>query len=73
MTLAGNTPYSRNLAFTLNLTGSGGFAASVPLVVQVRSSVFRMGNTQYTQNTTWTNDKTYVLDGSVIVGEGRRR
>ncbi len=70
VTLAGNTPYSRNLAFTLNLSGSGGFAASVPLVVQVRSSIVTLGNTQYSQDTTWTNDHTYVLDGSVIVAEG---
>ena len=39
VTLAGNTPYSRNLAFTLNLSGAGGYTASVPLVVQVRSSI----------------------------------
>lgn len=78
ITLAGNTPYNRTLAFTLNLSGSGGYATSIPLNIQVRSSVYTLGNTQYTTSTVttpdktvvWTNDKTWVLDGSVIVGQG---
>ncbi len=41
------------------------------LTIQVRSAVETLGNTQYTQNTTWTNDKTYILNGA-IVGQSRR-
>ncbi len=69
VTLAGNTPYSRNLAFTLNLSGSGGFAASVPLVVQVRSSIQNVQGT-ISGNVTWTNDKTYVITNNIGVAAG---
>lgn len=69
VTLAGNTPYSRNLAFTLNLTGSGGFAASVPLAVQVRSSIQNVQGT-ISGNVTWTNDKIYVITNNIGVAAG---
>ncbi len=69
MTLAGNTPYSRNLAFTLNLSGAGGYTASVPLVVQVRSSIQNVQGT-ITGNVTWTKDKTYVITNNIGVPAG---
>lgn len=70
VTLQPNTPYNRNLPFLLNLTGANGYTTNISFTLQVRPAVETLGNTQYTQNTTWTNDKTYVLNGTVIVGQG---
>lgn len=70
ITLPADTPYNRTLTFSLHLTGANGYATSVPFTLQVRTAVETLGNTQYTQNTTWTSDKTYILNGTVIVGAG---
>ena len=70
VTLLPDTPYNRPLTFSINLTGANGYATSVPFTLQVRTAVETLGNTQYTQNTTWTSDKTYILNGTVIVGTG---
>lgn len=70
ITLLADTPYNRTLTFSLNLTGANGYATSIPFTLQVRTAVETLGNTQYTQNTIWTSDKTYVLNGTVIVGAG---
>ncbi len=39
-------------------------------MVQAQDMVETLGETQYTQDTTWTNDRTYILAGSVVVGQG---
>ena len=70
VSVSAGAPYNAQLSFTLNLSGDGGYSLAVPFNIQVRSSVETLGNTQYSQDTTWTNDKTYVLAGSVIVGQG---
>lgn len=70
VTIAGSAPYNRVLAFSLTLSGAGGYSLVVPFNVQVRSAVETLGNTIYTQNTTWTSDKTYILNGTVIVNPG---
>jgi subtilisin family serine protease len=70
VTLQPNTPYNRLLPLTLTLTGANGYTTTVPFMLQVRTAVETLGNTLYTQNTTWTSDKTYVLNGTVIVGQG---
>jgi subtilisin family serine protease len=70
VTVAAGAPYNHPLQFTLNLSGAGGYSLAVPFAVQVRSSVETLGNTIYSQNTTWTSDKTYILNGSVIVNTG---
>ncbi len=70
MTVSGSAPYNHALQFTLNLSGAGGYSLAVPFTIQVRSAVETLGNTIYTQNTTWTSDKTYVLAGTVIVNQG---
>lgn len=70
VTVAGSAPYNHALQFTLNLSGAGGYSLAVPFSIQVRSAVETLGNTIYTQNTTWTSDKTYVLAGTVIVNQG---
>lgn len=64
------TPYNHNLLFTLTLTGATGYTTTTAFALQVRTDIETLGNTQYIQNTTWTSDKTYVLNGAVIVGQG---
>ena len=68
--LAANTPYAAEIPFRLSLTGASGYALNLDFTVRVRSAVETLNNINYTANTTWTSDKTYVLIGSVIVGEG---
>jgi subtilisin family serine protease len=68
--LKAGAPYAAEIPFTLHLTGASGYALTLNFSVRVRSAVETLGNTNYTANTTWTSDKTYVLNGSVIVGEG---
>lgn len=71
VTLAGSTPYNRVLQFNLTLSGAGGYSLVVPFSVQVRSGVEVLsGTTRYSQDTLWTSDKTYVIDGAVIVNPG---
>lgn len=70
VTLQPNTSYNRNLPFLLNLTGANGYTTNISFTLQVRTAVETLGNTQYTQNTTWTSDKTYVLNGTIIVSQG---
>ncbi len=70
VTVSGGAPYNHASQFTLNLSGAGGYSLAVPFNIQVRSAVETLGNTIYTQNTTWTSDKTYVLAGTVIVNPG---
>jgi len=70
VTVAGSAPYNHALQFTLNLSGAGGYSLVVPFSIRVRSAIETLGNTIYTQNTTWTSDKTYVLAGTVIVNQG---
>jgi hypothetical protein len=70
VTISGSAPYNHAFSFTLNLSGAGGYSLAVPFIAQVRSAVETLGNTIYSANSTWTSDKIYVLNGSVIVGEG---
>ena len=70
VTISGSAPYNHAFSFTLNLSGAGGYSLAVPFTAQVRSAVETLDNTIYSANSTWTSDKIYVLNGSVIVGEG---
>jgi len=70
VTLDTNTPYAHPILFTLDLNDDTGFNTSLPLTVTVRSGFEHLpGGTVIGTDTTWTADKTYVLDGNVVVGE----
>jgi thermitase len=70
VTLDTHTPYAHPILFTLDLNDETGFNTSLPLTVTVRSSFEHLpGGTVIGTDTTWTADKTYVLDGNVVVGE----
>ena len=70
VTVSGSAPYNYAFPFTLNLNGAGGYSLAVPFTVQSRSAVETLGNTIYSANSTWTSDKSYVLNGTVIVNQG---
>ena len=70
VTVSGSAPYNYAFPFTLNLSGAGGYSLAVPFTVQSRSAVETLGNTIYSANSTWTSDKSYVLNGTVIVNQG---
>jgi subtilisin family serine protease len=68
--LAADTPYAREILFTLGLSGVGGYDSELALIVTVHSGYEHLpGGTVLTSDATWTADKTYVLDGNVVVGE----
>ena len=69
VTVANNAPYNHPLALTLSLSGDG-YSFSLPFTLSVRSGVETLGNTQYLEDTLWTSDKTYILNGTIIVGTG---
>jgi hypothetical protein len=68
--LAATTPYAADIPFRLTLSGASGYSLALDFSVRVRSAVETLGSTSYSADTTWTSDKTYVLTGAVIVGEG---
>ncbi|MFM7172644.1 MAG: S8 family serine peptidase, partial [Caldilinea sp.] len=70
VTISDSAPYNYVFSFTLNLSGAGGYSLAVPFTAQVRSAVETLGNTIYSANSTWTSDKIYVLNGTVIVDKG---
>jgi len=70
VTVSGGAPYNHALQFTLNLSGAGGYSLAVPFSIQMCSSTETLGNTIYSVDTTWTRDKSYVLNGAVIVNQG---
>ena len=70
ITLKATTPYGAQIPLRLTLNGSGGYQLILNFTLRVRSAVETLGNTQYTSDVTWTSDKRYVLNGTVIVAEG---
>uniref|UniRef100_A0A540VEF0 S8 family serine peptidase n=1 Tax=Litorilinea aerophila TaxID=1204385 RepID=A0A540VEF0_9CHLR len=70
LTLAGNAPYNHPILFNLVLNGDNGYQLSLPFTLTVRSGEEVLGNTMYVEDTVWTADKTYILNGTVIVGQG---
>lgn len=71
ITLQSNTPYNREILFTLSLSGDGGYELTIPFSLIVRSGIEEiLAGTTLVQDGTWTNDKTYVLQGNVVVDVG---
>jgi subtilisin family serine protease len=71
VSLASNTPYSRNIYFSLRLTGDDGYLLDIPLSLQVRSGTENVSGTLNDSQLNWTSDKTYVLTGHVLVPQGK--
>jgi hypothetical protein len=69
ISLAQSTPYGRSLAFNLHVTGSEGYVFDLPFSLVVRSSVENV-NYNILADTTWQNDKTYILTRNMYVGTG---
>jgi len=71
ITLQSGTPYNHPIDFTLNLSGDDGYALSLSFTLNARSGIEEIPNgAVLDQDTLWTNDKTYVLLGNAIVGQG---
>jgi PKD repeat protein len=65
-----DTPYSHPIPFTLMVTANGGaYTVTLPFTITMRSSDEHFCGT-IAENTTWTNDKTYILDCSVGIAPG---
>jgi subtilisin family serine protease len=62
--------YSHPIALTLDLSANGGgYSASLDLVVTTRSAEEQVWGT-IGDDTTWTNDKTYIVMGNIGVAPG---
>jgi subtilisin family serine protease len=64
----GTAPYGHDMAFMLNLTANGGFSATIPLTIPTSPGITYVHGTLTSQ--TWTNDRTYVVDGEVGIAAG---
>ena len=59
--------YDHPISFTLQLTANGGaYTASLAFTIKTRSAEEQVGGT-IGENTTWTNDKTYIVTSNVGV------
>jgi PKD repeat protein/subtilisin family serine protease len=65
-----DTPYSHPIPFTLTVTANGGaYTATLPFTITMRSSDEHFCGT-IAEDTTWTRDKTYILDCNVGIAPG---
>ena len=67
--VAAGAGYDHPIAFALNLTAEGGYAAALNFTINTRSAEEQMGGTIGT-DTTWTNDKTYIVVNTIGVAPG---
>ena len=62
--------YNHPIPFTLDLVANGGaYTVTLPLTITTRSANQNVGGTIVT-DTTWTNDKTYIVQNNVGVAPG---
>ncbi len=62
--VAAGAGYDHPIAFTLNLTANGGYATTINFTITTRSAEQQVGGT-IGVDTTWTNDKTYIVTSNV--------
>jgi len=67
--VAAGAGYDHPIAFTLNLTADGGYAAALDFTITTRSAEQQVGGT-IGVDTTWTNDKTYIVTANIGVAPG---
>jgi len=69
-TTRSDTPYSHPIPFTLTVTANGGaYTVTLNFTITMRSSDEHFCGT-IAENTTWTRDKTYILDCNVGIAPG---
>lgn len=67
--VSGAAPYAHDLALTLNVTASGGYATAVPVTITTASGIQTVSGIIST-NTTWANNKQYIVTGNILVQAG---
>ena len=66
--VSGSAPYNTDLAFNLNVVGTG-FNVNIPLTIPTAPGITYVHGTLNTQ--TWTNDRTYIVDNNAGVPAGQ--
>ncbi len=69
ITVSGAAPYAYDLALTLNVTADGGYTTAVPITITTASGIEYVSG-PITTNTTWSNDKQYIVNGNTLVQAG---
>lgn len=69
MTIASSAGYNHPIPLSLTLTTSGTYSVTLPFTVTTRSSVEPVAGT-IAADTTWTSDKTYLVNGNVGIAPG---
>ncbi len=68
--VSASCPYAHSIDFTLHLTANGGsYSVNLPFTVTTASGTQDVSGV-LSSNTTWTNDKTYVVTGNILVPNG---
>jgi subtilisin family serine protease len=68
-TVAAGAGYNHAINFTLNVTADDGYSATIPFVVTTANGIETVSGI-INSNTTWTNDRVYVVTGNVLVNSG---
>jgi hypothetical protein len=69
VTISSAAPYAQDLALTLNVTADGGYVTAVPVTMTTASGTEYVSGL-ITTNTTWSNDKQYIVTGNLLVQTG---
>jgi subtilisin family serine protease len=67
--VSGSAPYAHYIPFTLTVTADGSYTTTVGFTVTTTSGIEHVSGA-ISSDTTWTNDKTYVVDGNLGVQSG---
>jgi subtilisin family serine protease len=70
VTLVPTTPFNSPITFTLQVSATGGYSATLPFTVTTASSLQNVGSLTIDSDTTWTSDRQYIIGGQVRVLEG---
>lgn len=62
-------PYNHDIEFLLNLTTESGYSSSISCIVTTSSGTEYVSGL-ISSDTYWTNEKTYIVNGNVLVSEG---
>ncbi len=69
VTISDAAPYAHDLVFNLTVTADGGYVTAVPFTITTASGIEQVSGL-ISVNTTWTNDKQYIVTGNLLVQSG---
>ena len=67
--VSSSAPYAHAMAFSLTISGAGGVNVVLPLTITTQSGTVSVSG-MINSDTTWTNDKSYLVVGNVLVSSG---